>query len=73
VSRREHRFLRRLAERRQAAIEAADPRHVEDRRQAERRTESLTGEQLDARLRELGITTDRRQGQRRQHRDRRRR
>jgi hypothetical protein len=72
VSRREHRFLRRLAERRQAAIRAADPRHIEDRRQAERRTESLTGEQLDARLRELGIT-DRRQGQRRQQRDRRRR
>jgi hypothetical protein len=42
-----------------------EPRSGEDRRQAERRTESLTGKALDDRLAELGITHDRRTGQRR--------
>jgi hypothetical protein len=44
---------------------ALDPRSGEDRRRAERRTESLTGKALDDRLAELGITHDRRTGQRR--------
>jgi hypothetical protein len=48
--------------RKMAAIE---PRSGNDRRQAERRTEALTGKALDDRLAELGITGDRRQGQRR--------
>jgi hypothetical protein len=67
------RFLRRLAERKGRAhppeaglrFGAADPRNPDDRRQAERRTEDLSGDDLTARLQQLGIT-DRRRGQRRQ-------
>lgn len=44
----------------------------DDRRKAERRRESLTPDQLDRRLRELGISEDRRRGQRRSGTDRRR-
>jgi hypothetical protein len=82
------RFLRRLARReaggqtkqQRRAAELAerhirwigDPRAGEDRRQAERRSENLTGQALDARLAELGITGDRRKGQRRTGGDRRR-
>lgn len=75
VSRKAERFLRRLAERREAAIRAAEPRKVEDRRQAERRAEPLTGKALDQRLAELGIGQDRRRapGDRRSGSDRRRR
>lgn len=43
-----------------------DPRAGEDRRQAERRTESLSGEALNRRLEELRVDGDRRQAQRRQ-------
>jgi hypothetical protein len=84
----EPRFLRRLGRREESgrtkrqrrAAELADrharwigdPRTGEDRRQAERRTEALSGDALDARLAELGITADRRTGDRRQG-DRRRR
>jgi hypothetical protein len=82
VSRKGERFLRRLAERR-AKIEhreaklaermaRQDPRIVEDRRQVERRSEALSGQALDDRLRELGID-DRRRGDRRSGGDRRRR
>jgi hypothetical protein len=70
VSNRQARFLRRLAERRQAALQAAEPRAT-DRRLQERRTEGLTGAALDARLKQLGIT-DRRAGPRRSGADRRR-
>lgn len=78
----EPRFLRRLAHReargktktQRRAAELADrharwigdPRTGEDRRQAERRTESLSGEALDRRLEELRVDGDRRQAQRRQ-------
>jgi hypothetical protein len=55
-----------------AKFGAADPRH-EERRQAERRTEELSGDDLDARLRQLGINTDRRQRNRRQGGERRHR
>jgi hypothetical protein len=72
---RKARFLRRLEERRRLAggsrFGAADPRDPDDRRQAERRTETLSGEALEKRLRELGIT-DRRRGDRRTGGDRRR-
>jgi hypothetical protein len=76
MSDRRARFLRRLAARRAAGeagqkFGADDPRR-DDRRQAERRTEPLTGEALERRLRELGLTHDRRVGQRRSGADRRR-
>lgn len=73
------RAARRLRKRREDAARAdpgvkfgaADPRDPDDRRQAERRTETLSGEALEKRLRELGIT-DRRRGDRRTGGDRRR-
>jgi hypothetical protein len=48
----------------------ADPRSGEDRRKAERRGPSLTGEALDRRLRELNVG-DRRVVNNRRHNDRR--
>ena len=73
---REARFLRRLAERRAATATgnkfgAADPRQIPDRRQEERRDPSLTPAQIEARMRELGISGDRRSGQRRSRGERR--
>jgi hypothetical protein len=67
------RFIRRLRKRREAAARAdpgvkfgaADPRSGGDRRQAERRDTSLTPEQVEARMKALGISTDRRHGDRR--------
>lgn len=70
----EPRAVRRAAKRAERAARAAeraaqhplgDPRAGEDRRGQERRSASLTPEQLEARLRALGISTDRRRGQRR--------
>jgi hypothetical protein len=52
---------------------AADPRAPEDRREAERRHENLTGEALERRLRELRVDHDRRRAERRRGGDRRRR
>jgi hypothetical protein len=56
--------------RKMAAIE---PRSGEDRRQQERRVESLSEEALSRRLAELGISGDRRRGERRTGGDRRQR
>jgi hypothetical protein len=43
----------------------ADPRSGEDRRQAERRNTALTPEQIEVRMKALGISTDRRRRDRR--------
>jgi hypothetical protein len=75
------RALRRLRKRREGAARAdpgvkfgaADPRAPEDRREAERRHENLTGAELDKRLRELRVEHDRRAAERRTGGDRRRR
>jgi hypothetical protein len=75
------RFTRRLHKRREEAARpdpgvkfgAADPRAPEDRREAERRHENLTGEALERRLRELRVDHDRRAAERRKGGDRRRR
>jgi hypothetical protein len=75
VSDRRARFERRLAAR-IAARMVVEPRRVEDRREQRRRADPpLEGEQLERRLRELGIGQDRRRapGDRRSHTDRRRR
>lgn len=67
----ESRADRRLAARQKARAEA-EPREVEDRREEARRVDPpLTGKALDKRLRELGITADRRRGERRSRGDRR--
>jgi hypothetical protein len=44
---------------------AADPRSGDDRRQAERRNTALTPEQIEVRMKALGISTDRRRRDRR--------
>jgi hypothetical protein len=49
-------------ERNTAKFGAADPREPDDRRQRERRNTSLSEEQISARMRELGIHSDRRRG-----------
>jgi hypothetical protein len=64
---RQRRNERRLAEK----MQQIEPRQ-EDRRQAERRAETLTPAQLEVRLRQLGLNADRRIGQRRRYSDRRR-
>ena len=72
---RQARAERRAAER-AARRAATDPRQVEDRREAARRTDPpLEGPALEVRLRELGIGQDRRRapGDRRSGGDRRRR
>jgi hypothetical protein len=79
----EPRAVRRAAKKRAAAEKAAaklaeraadlGARPDEDRRQAERRTEPLTGAALDRKLRELRVDHDRRAAERRKGGDRRRR
>jgi hypothetical protein len=48
-----------------AKFGAADPRSGDERRQAERRNTSLTAAQVEVRMKALGISTDRRTGDRR--------
>lgn len=68
MSNRKARVERRLARR-----QAAEPRQEEDRRQQQRRMDPpLTGEELERRLRELGIAGDRRRANRRTQGERRR-